>query len=143
MELTVKELFHEAILYDVPHMAHAVYYAVEKGFVQWEDPESRIPYGELDHGEIIRMRDENWLRMCTVKLFVVEMGGKRYAVYLAGKEGEVKALHRKIYGEVARRVRDVSGKMDASVYCEETEVWQSFREFKQQVVEFPCFVGEM
>ena len=89
------------------------------------------------------MRNENWLGICTVQLFVVPTGGKRLAVYLARREGEVKALHRQIYGEAARRVRDVSGKMDASVYCEETEVWQSFRELKRQVVEFPYFVGEM
>lgn len=93
MELTVKELFHEAILYDVPLMAHTVYFAVEKGLVQWDDPESRIPYEQLDHEAIARMRDGNWLRMCTIKLFVVPMGERRFAVYLAGTEGEVKALH--------------------------------------------------
>lgn len=143
MELTVKELFHDAVLYDVPLMAHTVYYAAQKGLVQWDDPESRIPYGELDHGEIIRMRDENWLRMCTVKLFVVPMGWRRFAVYLAEKEGEARALHRKVYGEYARRVMDVSGKMDASIYCEETGKSQSFWELKRQAVEFPFFVGEM
>lgn len=139
----MRELFHDAVLYDVPLMAHAVYHAVEKGVVQWDDFESAIPYGELNHEEIVRMRDENWLRMCTVKLFVVPMGGKRFAVYFAGTEEEARALHRKIYGKVARRVRDVSGKMDASVYCEETRKWQSFWELKEQAVEFPCFVGEM
>lgn len=139
----MKELFHDAVLYEVPLMAHAVYYAVEKGLVQWDDPESRIPFEQLDYEAIARMRDGNWLRMCTVKLFVVPMGGKRFAAYLAGTVGEVRALHRQIYGEAARRVRDASGKMDASVYCEETGKWQSFRELKQQAVEFPCFVGEM
>lgn len=139
----MKELFHDAILYDVPHMAHAVYYAVQKGIVQWDDPESRIPYDQLDHELIMKIRDENWLEMCTVKLFVVPIGRRRFAVYLAEREEEARVQHRRIYGVPARRVMDVSGRMDASVYCEETRLWQSFWELKRQVVDFPCFVGEM
>jgi len=142
LELSVKELLHEAILYEVPHMAYAVYYAVQKGLVQLDDPESRIPYNQLDYEAIIKMRDENWLRMCTVKLFAVPLGGKRYAVYLAETAEEVIAQHRNIYGGLARRVIDVSNKMDVSFYCEETRVEQSFRELKRRVVDFPYYVGE-
>lgn len=139
----MKELFHDAILYDVPHMAHAVYYAVQKGIVQWDDLESRIPYDQLDHEVIMKIRDENWLEMCTVKLFVVPIGGRRFAVYLAEREEEARVQHFRIYGVPARRVMDVSDRMDASVYCEETRLWQSFWELKRQVVDYPYFVGEM
>ncbi|MCM3638923.1 hypothetical protein M3152_14565 [Sporosarcina luteola] len=142
MELTVKELFHDAVLYDVPNMAHAVYYAVQKGLVQWDDPESRIPYEQLDYGAIGRMRNENWLEMCTVKLFVVPLGGRRFAIYFAEREEEARMQHRRIYGMPARWVGDVSSKMDSSVYCEESRLWQSFWELKRQTLEFPCFVGE-
>jgi hypothetical protein len=123
-------------------MAYAVYYAVQKGLVQLDEPESRIPYDQLDYDAIIKMRDENWLRMCTVKLFVVPMGGKRFAVYLAENAEEVMAQHRNIYGGLARRVIDVSTKMDVSIYCEETGKSQSFRELKRRVVDFPYYVGE-
>ncbi|WP_252504399.1 hypothetical protein [Sporosarcina sp. Marseille-Q4943] len=142
MESTVRELLHDAIYYDVPNMAHAVYYAVQQGLVKLDDPESRIPFRELDYEAIGKMREENWLQMCTVKLFVVRMGGKRYAVYLAETEEEVRAQHRKIYGEFAGRVTDASGRMDASYYCEGTGKERSFWELKREVVDFPYFVGE-
>ncbi|MCG7344883.1 hypothetical protein MHZ92_12115 [Sporosarcina sp. ACRSL] len=143
MELTVKELLHDAFLYDLPLMAHTVYYALQQGLVHLDDPESRIPYKELDYDEITKMKDDNWLRMCTVKLFVVPLGGKRFAFYLAETPEEVRVEHRTIYGGVARRVNDVSHKMVMSIYCEVTKRSQSFWEIKREVLQFPYYVGEV
>ena len=141
MELTVKELLHDAILYDVPKMAYTVYYAVQKGFVRLDDLESRIPFEQLDHDAISEMMNENCLRMCTVKLFAVPIGGKQYAVYLAESVEEVRRQHFHIYGRFARRVRDVSHKMDVSIYCEVKRKSHSFRELKWKVLDFPYHVG--
>ena len=143
MEQTVSELLHDAILYDEPLTAHAVYYALQKGLVQLDDPISKFRYEELDFEMVYKMRDENWLQMCTIKLFVVPMGGKRFAVYLAEKEGDARAKHHKIYGQLAQKIRDVSNKMDAAVYFEDTRQSRCFRELKREAVHFPYYVGEM
>src|SRR4051794_9308638 len=45
---TVRQLFHDAILYDEPLTAHAVYYALQKGLVQLDDPVSKLRFEELD-----------------------------------------------------------------------------------------------
>lgn len=47
------------------------------------------------------------------------------------------------YGELGMTPIDVSEKMDTSTYCEETKIWQSFRELKRQVLQFPYYAGEM
>lgn len=143
MGQAVKELLYDAVTYDEPYLAHAIYYAVQKGIVKLEDPASTIPYAQLDYESILKMRDENQLMMCSVKLFVVPMGSKRFALYLAEKEDEARAEHRRMYGVLALTILDASDKMDTETYCEDTKKWQSFRELKQQVLEFPYYAGEM
>ena len=143
MGQTVRQLFHDAILYDEPLMAHAVYYALQKGLVQLDDPESKFRYEDLDFEKVYKMRDENWLQMCTIKLFVVPMSGKRYAIYLAENEGDVRAKHHKIYGELAQEIRDVSNKMDGAIYYSDTGESRCFRELKREAVHFPYYAGEV
>ncbi|MCG7335074.1 hypothetical protein MHZ95_07270 [Sporosarcina sp. ACRSM] len=143
MGQVVKELLADAVTYDEPYLAHAIYYAVQKGIVKLEDPASAIPYEQLDYEAIQKMRDDNRLMMCGIKLFIIPMGSKRFALYLAEREDEARAEHHKMYGELARTIRDVSDKMDAGAYCEDTQKWQSFREVKRQVLQFPYYVGEM
>jgi hypothetical protein len=139
----VKELLADAITYDEPYLAHAIYYAVQKGMVRLEDPADAIPYEQLDYEAIRKMRDDNRLMMCGIKLFIVPMDSKRFALYLAEREDQARAKHHKVYGELARTILDVSDKMDAGAYCEDTQKWQSFRDVKRQVLQFPYYVGEM
>lgn len=142
MEQTVKELLYDAIYYDESLLAHAVYFAVQKGIVHLDEPASRIPK-DLDYTEIVKMRDENWLQMCTIKLFTIPMEPKRHALYLAESEDIARAKHYKIYGQLAQKIIDISHKMDVSLYYEETGLSPSFRELKRQAVKFPYYVGEV
>lgn len=61
------------------------------------------------------------------------MDSKQFALYLAGKEDEGRAEHRKVYGVLALIIIDVSDKMDMETYYEDTKKWQSFRDLKQRV----------
>ncbi len=143
MGQAVKELLYDAVTYDEPYLAHAIYYAVQKGIVKLEDPASSIPYGQLDYEAILKMRDENRLMMCDVRLFIIPMASKRFALYLAGKEDEAREEHHKHYGVLALNIIGGSRKMDTETYCEDTKKWQSFRDLKRQVLQFPYYVGEM
>ncbi|WP_342512482.1 hypothetical protein MKY34_17975 [Sporosarcina sp. FSL K6-1522] len=143
MGQAVKELLHDAMTYDEPYLAHAIYYAVQKGMVTLDEPASHIPYDQLDYAMILNMRDENQLKMCDVKLFIIPVVNKRFALYLAEKEDEAHAEHHRMYGVRALTILDVSDKMDMETYCETTKKWQSFRDLKRQVLSFPYYVGEM
>lgn len=143
MGQAVKELLYDAVTYDEAFLAHAIYYAVQTGIVKLEDPASSIPYGQFDYEAILKMRDENKLMMCGVKLFIIPMASKRFALYLAEKEDDARAEHHRMYGLSALNIIDESHKMDTETYCEDTEKWQSFRDLKRRVLQFPYFVGEM
>ena len=143
MGQAVKELLYDAFTYDEPYLAHAIYYAVQKGIVTLEEPASNIPYEQLDFDAIMKMRDENQLMMGGVKLFIIPMASKRFALYLAKEEDEARAEHHRVYGELAMTIMEVSDKMDTTTYCEDRKKLQSFRELKGKVLEFPYFVGEM
>lgn len=143
MGQVVKELLYDAIAYDEPYLAHAIYYAVQNGIVKLDDPASTIPYEQLDYEVILIMRDENQLMMCGIKLFIIPMPAKRFALYLAEREDEARAEHHRIHGVLPLTIKDVSGKMDMETYCEDTKKWQSFRDLKRQAIEFPYYAGEM
>ncbi|MDN4608185.1 hypothetical protein [Sporosarcina highlanderae] len=142
MEQTVKELLYDAIYYDESLVAHAVYYAVQKGIVHLDEPASRIPK-ELDYTEIFKMRDENYLQMCTIKLFTIPLEPKRHALYLAETEDAARAKHHKIYGQLAQRIIDISHRMDYPLFYEETGLSKTFRELKREAVKFPYYAGEV
>lgn len=143
MGATVKELLNDAITNDLSHLAHTIYYAVEQGIVKLEDSKENIPYDKLDYDVIIKMRKENILSVCDVKLYVVPMGNKRFAVYLARNEAGVYQIHNQRYGVQPAKVMDVSFKIDMTIYCQDTGKEESFWEIKNRVLHFPYFVGEM
>ena len=84
---------------------------------------SNLPYEQLDF--------ENELMTCRVKLFIIPVPSKQFALYLAEREDEACSEHHRVYGELGMTPIDVSEKMDTSTYCEETKIWQSFRELKR------------
>ncbi|MEK4715367.1 hypothetical protein [Sporosarcina sp. FSL K6-5500] len=143
MKQTVKELLFDAVKWDEPYLAHAVYYAVQQNFVTLEDLANKIPYEKLDHQIVMKMRDDNVLSMSNVKLFTVPMGSRKFAFYLAEKEDDARAEHHKVHGVIPYQIINMTEKMDTSVYCEETKKIESFREMKQNVLHFPYFAGCM
>ncbi len=143
MEQSVKELLYDAVKYDESFLAHSIYFAVQQGYVKLEEPASTIPYEQLDYEVIKKMRDENRLAMCNVKLYIIPMASKQFALYLATTKDKAQAEHHRVYGGVVNTIIDVSDKMDTVTYCEETKKWRSFREVKQEVLQFPYYVGGM
>lgn len=57
---------------------------------------SNLPYEQLDFEAILKMRDENQLMMCRVKLFIIPMPSKQFALYLAEREDEACAEHHRV-----------------------------------------------
>jgi len=143
VEQAVKELLYDAVTHDEPFLAHAIYYAVQNKLVKLEEPASMIPYDQLNFEEILKMRNDNTLKMCRIKLYIVPMRAKRFALYLSENENAARAEHHRVYGETAMTIKDISVKMDTTIYAEDIKKWQSFRDLKRQVLQFPYFAGEM
>lgn len=139
-EKTVRVDLAEAIEYDRPFLAHTIYYAIQQGYVQLDDPISKIPT-DMDYDTIKKMENANFLQMCTVKIFTIPFGQGMNAIYLANCQNEARAMHFTIYRQHAQRIQDASRRMDVSLYCEETGKHQVIRDMKRRAVEFPCYVG--
>ncbi|MDW0114373.1 hypothetical protein QT711_14340 [Sporosarcina saromensis] len=142
-KLTIKEELADAIKLDGSFVAHAIYYALQKGLVQLDDPSSSLPYPLLDYDIIRKWMDINYLQLCTVKLFKIPVQQNRQALYLAHEENEARAQHYKMYGYRVERIMEAPHEMDTSLYCEETGKHRVIRDMKRKTVEFPCWVGEV
>lgn len=142
-KLTIKQELADAIKLDGSFVAHAIYYALQKGLVQLDDPSSSLPYPLLDYDIIKKWMATNYLQLCTVKLFTIRVNQNRQALYLAHDVGEASAQHFKMYGYFAQHISEAPHEMDTSLYCEETGKHRVIRDMKRKTVEFPCWVGEV
>lgn len=142
-KLTIKQELADAIKFDDSLVAHAIYYALQKGLVQLDDPSSSLPIPILDFDIITNWMDTNYLQLCTVKLFTIRVNQNRQALYLAHDENEASAQHFKMYGYLAQRIVEAPHEMDTSLYCEETGKHRVIRDMKRKMVEFPCWLGEV
>ena len=142
MNQTAKELLDDAVKHDERFNAHAVYYAVTNGFAKLEDPVDSIPFDKLDYDVIRKMRDENMLAMCNIKLFLIRIEPGKFAFYLAKSKDDAQAEHHRMYRELNSDITEMTERMDVTLYCEETKRYESFREIKNRTMQFPCFAGE-
>lgn len=137
---TMKTELMDAIKYDEPFRAHSIYYAIQQGYVQIDDPYNGLP-ADMDYDTIKKMQHANILQMCTVKIFTIPFGQGMHAIYLANCENEARAMHFTVYRQHAQRIQNASRRMDVSLYCEETGTHEVIRDMKRRAVEFPCYVG--
>lgn len=143
MKGTVKELLLDAVTWDEPFLAHAIFYAVQQKFVSLEESADHIPFADLDHEAIVKMRDDNVLAMSKMLLFTVPMEHRVFAFYLAENVGDARSEHQRQFGAFPQKVIDVSDKMDMPLFTSDLSKYQSFRDKKQQALHFPCFVEVM
>ncbi|QTD39482.1 hypothetical protein [Sporosarcina sp. Te-1] len=140
-EQTIKEQLEDGIEYETPLLARAIYYALQEGLVQHDDPVSLPEDPTHAHHQM-----EGRKLAAAVQRQALHhplMGQKRHALYLATKENDALAKHFKIYGELAQRVLDVTFKIGVFLYCEATGMNQIIREMKRQAVVFSCYWGEV
>lgn len=143
---TVKDLLNDAVTYDGRYLAHAIFYCVQHKKVQLEDSADKLQFSELsqvEHLEIIQMREANMLAMCEMKLFTVPMADKLFAFYLSENVVEAASEHRKQFNQEPAKIINITDDMDESLHDVETNKSESFRELKRRTIDFPIFAGLM
>lgn len=139
---TYRELLQDAIQYDEPFLAHAIYFAVQRKLVRLDDPADRFQMEGLDFDEIRQNLADNVLGLSIIKLFAIKVNPHTFAFYLATRVEEAQAEHRRYYGQLSERVIDMTDKMDKSLYVPDTRTIETYRDIKNRTVQFPSFVGE-
>ncbi|MFY3791077.1 hypothetical protein ACOQFO_05180 [Ureibacillus sp. MALMAid1270] len=144
---TVEQLFQDARIYDMSHMAHYIYFCLIKGKVMKPDLAKKIYEVELTDQEVHEfeeMNKKNLLKITPIKLFAIKHGNENYAFYFGATAEEVIALHEKRTRVKVNKITNCHNQMiDKSIYCPETKTTKTFRQMMKYQFEFPCYVCEM
>ena len=142
---TVQELLDDAIQYDAPLLAHALFSGLQDGILKPTDDADAIDYLRLDLDAVVDLNKRNLLGIRIVKLFGVptDPATKSFAFILAYDEKSAAAAFNAHYKQPASRVVDATSKMDTSIYFEETNQHKSFWEIRKETQKFPRFVCEV
>lgn len=140
--VSAKELMFDAVKYDEPFLAHAIYYGIQKGLISMETPAEQIPYKQMDLEAVKQMTTDNILAMNLIKLYSIKVAPNKFAFYLGDKEELVIKEHQIHYKARLDKLTDMSNRMDMTLYHENEDNWLSFRQIKDRTLSFPYFVGE-
>jgi len=141
---TVASLFHDALIYDEPYIAHFIYYTLQKKKVTLEDKIEKLYEIELTPEEYEKFQEikrRDVLQMRPIKLYAIQRNGHLYDFYFAKTPEEAAFLHYQLFGEKVRKVIDAYNKMmDMGIYNTETKRTSTFRELMKEYVNFPVYV---
>lgn len=140
--VSAKELMFDAVKYDEPFLAHAIYYGIQKGLITMETPAEKIPYKQMDIEVVKQMTADNILAMNLIKLYSVKIAPNKFAFYLGDIEDLVIKEHQINYNCRPDKLTDMSNRMDMTLYHVSEGKWLSFRQIKDRTLSFPYFVGE-
>lgn len=140
--VSAKELMFDAVKYDEPFLAHAIYYGIQKGLITMDTPAKDIPYKQMDLEEVKKITNENILAMNLIKLYSIKIAPNKFAFYLGDNEKLVVEEHQKQYKSKPNKLNDMSNRMDMTLFHESEGKWLSFRQIKDRTLSFPYYVGE-
>lgn len=142
---TVQDLLGDAIEYDQPLLAHALFSGLQEGTFKPTDDAEGIDYIRLDLDNVIDLNKRNLLGIKIVKLFgvPVDPATKTFAFILAYDAKSAAAAFTAEYKRQPPKVVDATSKMDTSIYFEEFNQHKSFWEIRKETQTFPRLVCEV
>lgn len=140
----LQQLLDDAVTYDVPYMAHMIYFLTLTKKAQLNDPATVINNVELQLDEYVQfqqMYQSDVLQMRSIKLFAVQTSIREFAFYFAKNPAEVQVLHQKIFGVLPKKMSNAYNQMiDRHMFFPEQNKYKSFREILAETIEFPKYV---
>lgn len=118
---------------------------LQKGIIKVSDDANEAIQSnvlEAFTAEIYDCINNNTLGMETVQLYSVKVGPKTFALYLGKNEETVFKLHQRIY-RTAPKIHDITDHIDTPMYFPHRKECLTFWQLREQLEEFPYFVGEM
>lgn len=140
---TFNELLQDAVLYDVPELAHMIYYAVKTNKINLGDPvddDFIDQFGEADRLIIRDMTKSDYLKMRIIKLYVIPLTGNTFAFYLTKDTNNLEKLHAQIFKQKPKKIIDAYRLIDRTLYFPDANTYKSFRDISKETVDFPKFV---
>ena len=143
---TVYELLLEMIEYEENFGAYWIFLALKKGYLQKEDPPSRIydvPFTEKEIAEIQAMNERDVLGINRIKLYATSISPNHYAFYFAKTPHDAQQLHASIYENRPTRWHSIYNQHKfTSVRDTETNEEIYIFMLKERVKDFPYYIGE-
>lgn len=140
--MTVREYWQEVLALELSFVAHMVYWALQRGYVNEHDDWSLLADVPYVREEVSRLCEKNELGIGTVKLLAVSCEGAWYAFYFATDALSVKLLHEERFG-VCTGVVQAELLQYRSVYVEGTGRNVDFLTLKKEQATSPAFIGLM
>lgn len=136
--MNVGQAINEAVTDDMERMAYSLFWLVSKQFCDTNDNFESVDLGMVDHDEVSRLIKQNALKMKTpILLYSMPVQPKLFLLVLAENIADAKGLYLQTYKRLPSRVDDVSHGMD-KVFYSKIGGYQSIREIKNSVKDFPC-----
>lgn len=142
---TVQQLLDDAIQYDQPLLAHALFCGIQDGTIHPGEPVEGLDYGRLDLEKVKELSERNVLQIRPVKLyaFPIDPVTKSAAFVLAYDEKTAIQSFVAYYKRHPQKIVDATDRIDASISFGDTEKVMSFWEIRKQTQTFPRFVAEI
>lgn len=141
---TVQELLDDAITYDMPYMAHLIYYMLLSKKISLLDDSKKIKEIDLskeEYKEFYRLYQADALTVRPIKLFAVQVSRREFAFYFAKTASEVQLLHQKLYKVLAQKIINAHEKMIwHELFFPETGQYKTFKTLLTETIEFPKLV---
>lgn len=139
--ITVQDMFDYALEMDLSHLAHSIYWALQKDQVTFHDDSKKLQAIEFDEVDIQRMMEKNELNIGTVKLFVIDGRDDWYAFYLAEHSLDAYRLHEELFREKHRNITRADRLMIPYMTFAETGVEECLYEHRKEIITYPAYVG--
>lgn len=137
--MNVHELMQEAIRFDEPFLAYALYWGIRNDVIQGIDNADEIDFNVMDVDAVSEMISRNELGIEVIRLYSMRMEDGRFAIILAKKEADARGKFLTEFGKLPKRIIDISEKMDTDFYFEKVG-YRSIREIKESVIDLPYLV---
>lgn len=141
---TVQNLLDDAITYDMPYIAHLIYFMLLSNKISLNEDVSKISQVQIsdeDYQKFYELYQADTLAVRPVQLFAVQVSKKDYAFYFAKNVMEVQALHQKIFKVTALKIINAHEKMmQRDLYSPDTGQIKSFRDLLTEAIEIPKLV---
>lgn len=134
---SIKELFEDAIRFEMSSFAHYLLHLLQEGKVKFDDDKSVLDFVEADNRKVQKLIGHNHLKFSTIKVFALKHSENLFQFIYANSRDEAINYFKKVlrkhpincyeyplYFEIARGNRVVS-----------------FRELKKEFSSFPALIG--
>lgn len=142
MPRTVRNLMVDAVKEGLTMLAHSLFVAMKEGIISANDSEINLPYERFPIDKCIEATKNNILGIYPTYLFAIPIGDN-FAMYLSKSEKEAKNLHFKLFRTNAKKIFDMTNKIDTDLFDETTGKYESFAEIRDKTISFPKFVCSM